>query len=78
MANGYKTGGRIKGVPNKLTKELRTVLKNVLAKEIEKISDTLEQLEPKDRLEMVIKLLPYALPKVVSIDMAEDEPLQPY
>ncbi len=38
MANttGKKFGGRKKGTPNRLTKELRTILKNVLYNELEK------------------------------------------
>ncbi len=57
-------GGRPVGTPNRLTRELRTTLKNILHEEIEAIPDQLKQLEPKDRLELLTKLLPYALPKV--------------
>ena len=66
MANntGKKYGGREAGTPNKLTKELRAALKNILHKEIEQIPHHLDQLEPKDRLELLIKLLPYTVPKV--------------
>ncbi|MDG5800044.1 hypothetical protein QA597_06700 [Marinilabiliaceae bacterium ANBcel2] len=64
MAKGIKTGGREQGTPNRLTKELRAMLKNILAKEIEKIPDVLDKLEPKDKMEMIIKLLPFTLPKV--------------
>lgn len=64
MAKGTKTGGRQAGTPNRLTKEIRTVLKNILHKEIEMLPDNFNQLEPKDRLELLVKLLPYALPKV--------------
>ena len=45
---GKKYGGRKKGTPNKLTKELREVLKNVLYNEIENIEESLESLEPKE------------------------------
>ena len=40
MANttGKKYGGREKGTPNRLTKELRTILKDVLYNELEKIA----------------------------------------
>ena len=57
MANtsGMKYGGRQKGTPNRLTKELRTILKDVLYYELEKIEELLESLEPKERLELVIK-----------------------
>jgi hypothetical protein len=67
MANntGKKFGGRESGTPNKLTKELRTALKNILHQEIELLSVHFGKLEPKDRLELLVKLLPFALPKVM-------------
>ena len=66
MANttGKKFGGRTKGTPNKLTKELRTTLKNIIGNELERLPEHFDKLEPKDRLELIIKLLPYSLPKV--------------
>ena len=66
MANntGKKYGGRKAGTPNKLTKELRAALKNILHQEIELLPDHFDKLEPKDRLELLVKLLPFALPKV--------------
>ena len=66
MANttGKKHGGRTKGTPNKLSKELRASLKNVLSNEVEKLPEHFEQLEPKERIELLIKIMPYAMPKV--------------
>jgi len=66
MANntGKKFGGRETGTPNKLTKELRAILKNILHQEIELLPDHFNKLEPKDRLELLVKLLPFAIPKV--------------
>ena len=66
MANntGKKFGGREAGTPNKLTKEIRAALKNILHQEIELLSEHFQKLETKDRLELLIKLLPFALPKV--------------
>ncbi len=64
---GKKTGGRIAGTPNKLTKELRTTLKGIIAGELDALPQTFEQLPAKERLELLIKLLPYCLPKVDSI-----------
>ena len=68
MANttGKKYGGREKGTPNRLTKELRTILKDVLYNELERIEELLESLEPKERLELVIKILPFIISKVGS------------
>jgi hypothetical protein len=64
---GKKTGGRIAGTPNKLTKELRTTLKGIIAGELDVLPQTFEQLPAKERLELLIKMLPYCLPKVDSI-----------
>ena len=76
MANttGKKYGGRQKGTPNKLTIELRTILKNVLYNELENIEELLESLEPKERLELVIKIIPFILPKVDRIGHTYNEP----
>jgi hypothetical protein len=56
--------GRPKGVPNKLTKELRQSLKDVVSGHIEQIGQDLDKLEPRERLELLIKILQYILPKV--------------
>ena len=76
MANttGKKYGGREKGTPNRLTKELRTILKDVIYNELDKIEELLESLEPKERLELVIKILPFILPKVDKIRHTYNEP----
>ena len=76
MANttGKKFGGRNKGTPNRLTKELRTILKNVLYNELDNIEELLDSLEPKERLELVIKLIPFILPKVDRIGHTYSEP----
>lgn len=66
MAKGIKTGGRKAGTPNKLTRELRTALKNVLSEEIHLLPVHFESLTKAERIELLIKLLPYALPKVNS------------
>ena len=77
MANtsGKKHGGRQKGTPNRVTKELRSVLKDILYQELEEIQVCLDLLEPKERIELLIKLMPYILPKVTSISYTANEPL---
>jgi len=77
MANttGIKYGGRQKGTPNKLTKELRSVLKDILYQELEQIQERLDALKPRERVEFLIKLMPYGLPKVTSIAHTTNEPL---
>ncbi len=77
MANttGNKYGGRTKGTPNRLTKELRTVLKDIVYRELESIQSRLDELDPKDRIELIIKFLPYVFPKLNSISHSTNEPL---
>ena len=77
MANttGNKYGGRTKGTPNRLTKELRTVLKDVVYCELESIELRLDELDPKERIELTIKLMPYVFPKLQSISSTTNEPL---
>ena len=77
MANntGKKYGGRQKGTPNRMTKELRTVLKDLLYEEIEELRERLNGLEPKERIELIIKLMPFALPKVTSVSHTTNEPI---
>ena len=80
MANttGNKYGGREKGTPNKITKEIRKILNDLIHKELEKIEENLDALKPKQRIELLIKLMPYVLPKVegVSLSDSESKPIQ--
>jgi|UniRef100_UPI004047E68C hypothetical protein len=70
-----KIGGRSKGTPNRLTKEFRILLKDILYKEVERIPEYLDSLEPKEKLEVIIKLLNFAIPKVQSVSPNEGEPI---
>jgi hypothetical protein len=64
---GEKTGGRKKGTPNKITTELRKTLKGIIADELEALPTTLQELPPKERIELVIKLMSFCLPKISTI-----------
>ena len=77
MANttGIKYGGRKKGTPNRLTKDMRTVLKNILFTELENIEELMDSLDSKQRIEIVIKLLPFILPKVETVSHTYNEPV---
>jgi len=70
-----KYGGRKKGTPNRLTKEVRTLLKNLLFSELSKVESHFEKLDPKDRVELLIKLMPFICPKVKSENYNLNEPL---
>jgi 23S rRNA C2498 (ribose-2'-O)-methylase RlmM len=71
---GEKTGGRQKGTPNRLTKEIRNLLKDILFNQLEGIEDQLNQLQPKDRIEAIIKLCNFVLPKVQQVNHDLNEP----
>ena len=77
MANttGNKYGGRQKGTPNRMTKKLRVLLKDIIYQELEEVQERFSLLEPKQRIELIIKLMPYILPKVNSISHTTNEPL---
>lgn len=75
MAAGIKTGGRTAGAVNKTTKEIRNVLKSVINNELLNIETLLIELPPKERLELVIKLIPYVLPKVENVNYNLGEPI---
>ena len=75
MAKGFKTGGRELGTPNKTTSELRRVLKHMVDNELQNLQDNINGLEPKERIELLIKLLPYVMPKVQTVSAREGEPI---
>lgn len=69
------TAGRPKGSANVLTKELRSALKDVMHDEIKAIPTYLNKLDDKERLDAVIKLASFVLPKVSSVNHEAGEPL---
>jgi len=73
MAKGKKTGGREPGTPNKLTQQLRDILKGIIAKELQTLPETIEKMEPDKKTEIILKLLPYVLPKIEPVSMKTGE-----
>jgi hypothetical protein len=69
---GKKTGGRVAGTPNRVTSELRKTLKAIVASELESLPGTLAELPPRERLDLLIKLLPFCMPKVNQISGSYD------
>ncbi len=69
MALGKKTGGRKAGTPNKTT----AITKEAISKIIDEYNSSglmqsdLMGLDPRDRLEITVKLMSYVLPKVQSV-----------
>ena len=75
MANGFKTGGREIGTPNKTTSELRIALKHIVDDELQILQDNINELQPKERIDLLIKLLPYVMPKVQTVSARDGEPI---
>ncbi len=57
-----------------LTGNIRDTLKELMQKELEQLPDTLKELEPVQRLNILCKLIPYVLPKVESVIHTQGEP----
>ena len=57
-----------------LTKGLRENLKSIMHNEIDKIPELLKELEPRDRLNIICKLMPYVFPKLETISSSSGEP----
>ena len=77
MARGYKTGGRQKGTSNKVTQDVRALLKEVVSKELSEVDKLLKDVEPRDRLEFIIRLLPYTLPKFEDTAFTDPQETKP-
>ena len=63
-----KTGGRIKGTPNKVTKEIRESYQLLIEKSLDRLESDLMELTPKERIEVLIKLSEYVIPKLNKIE----------
>lgn len=74
MAAGHKTGGRQEGTPNKLTAEFKAILKDIMTKELEQLPSRLDKLNDKERIEFLLRLMPYVMPKVQPASFNLGEP----
>lgn len=67
-----KTGGRQKGTPNKATAFSKSVIEAILSDYTDSglLASDLKKLEPKERLDIMVKLMAFTTPKPQSIDMS--------
>jgi len=63
MATGFKSGGRKRGTPNMITGNVREMIKNSLTSELESLPELFAELKPKNRIDSLIKLLSFIIPK---------------
>lgn len=61
--------GRPKGSLNKTSVQTKKIIEKLVSSELKNIDSLLEQLDPKERLDALIKLLPYVIPKNSHIEI---------
>lgn len=61
--------GRPKGKPNKVTAELKDWINQIISDNKNQVVDDLKKLEPKDRLQILERLMQYVVPKQQSISV---------
>ena len=66
MAQGFKTGGRQKGTPNKLTLEVKQRIKRVVEDALDSLD--LEQCSNAERIKLIETGLKYLLPTMKHIE----------
>jgi hypothetical protein len=83
MANGFKSGGRTKGTENNITKEVKETLTDFINSEIQEVTNRIDELSISERANLLVKLLPYTIPKIVDKsnqayeDITVTNPIQP-
>jgi hypothetical protein len=64
--------GRPKGSVNKSSNEIRETFQLLLSNNLEKIQDDLNELEPRDRIKLLLDLASFIIPKMKSVDLKSD------
>lgn len=70
--NNYGVKSTRKGVPNKATSDLRDRVKLIIDNNIERLQSDLDKVEPKERLNFLIQLLNFALPKLKAMEITDE------
>lgn len=73
MAKGVKTGGRQKGTSNKLSGTVKEMITQFVTDELQHLPTLLNKLEPKEKAEYIIKLLPYIVPRIAPAEAPKEE-----
>jgi hypothetical protein len=76
MANGYKTGGRQKGTPNKSTQEVRdaiSLLAQRKAPMLEEWLDRVAENDPAKAADLFLRAIEYHIPKLGRTEVVGDE-----
>jgi|SRR5699024_8996398 len=69
FTKGNPGGGRPKGSTNKATAEIRADFKKLIDDNLPQLESDLKTLDPKDRLEMILKMAKFVLPSLKSTEL---------
>lgn len=58
-----------------ITKKMRKSLKTIFEQEVNQLPSLLCELEAKDRINVILKVMPFILPSVKAIHFKEGEPI---
>lgn len=72
FATGNKGGGRVKGSQNKATGALREFINDFVNDNKDKVQADFDSLEPKERIDAIIKLMEFAVPKLQRTQLEAD------
>lgn len=65
--------GRKRGTKNRSTAELKTAFQNFLDANIEQMENDLQELTPKERIHVLLKLADFVLPRIQSVQSESEE-----
>lgn len=68
-----KTGGRVAGTPNRTTAEIREQFQKLVDNNLEQLTADLKELEPKDRVKIMIDLAKFILPTLKAVELNAGE-----
>ena len=72
MATGKKTGGRQQGTPNKVTASMKEWIQQLIDSNREQLENDLQALDPKERWQVIERLMSYVVPKIQSVEAKVD------
>ena len=73
MAKGIKTGGRQKGTQNKVTGTTKEMISQIVTRELPRLPGLLDQMGPKEKVDCILKLLPYIMPKLAPVEAPKEQ-----
>ena len=65
--------GRKAGTPNKATKDIRDAFTLLIENNIDTLQEDLNELEPKERVKLLLDMAQFVVPKLRSVDLKTDE-----